>query len=67
MTGDNRATVCSGCGAEVRIAGQRYGRECMNEANRKYRARLRSIIDTISAAKVQNNRSAHGTDRVKPR
>jgi hypothetical protein len=62
MTGDNGATVCSGCGAELRIAGQRYGRECMNEANRKYRARLRRVINAISEAEVQNNRSAHGTD-----
>ena len=67
MTGDDRSAVCSGYGAEVRIAGQRYGRQCMNEANRKYRARLRSIIDTISAAKVKNNRSTRGTDRTKPR
>ena len=45
---DNDAAACSGCGAEARIPGQRYGKQCMNEANRKYRARLRRIIETIS-------------------
>jgi hypothetical protein len=48
MTQDG-ATLCSGCGAEARIPGQRYGRECMNEANRKYRARMRRMIEAVSA------------------
>ena len=45
---DNDATACSGCSAEARIPGQRYGKQCMNEANRKYRARLRRIIEAIA-------------------
>ncbi len=36
--------VCSGCGAENRLKGQRYGRQCKNEANRKYRSRLSELI-----------------------
>jgi len=52
---DEKLTVCSGCGAEARIPGQRYGRECMNEANRKYRARQRRIIKAfISVEKGVN-------------
>ena len=47
MTDENLA-ACSGCGAEARIPGQRYGRKCMNEANRKYRARLRQMMDAFS-------------------
>jgi hypothetical protein len=47
MTRDE-ATICSGCGAEARIPGQRYGRQCMNEANRKYRARMRRMIESIA-------------------
>jgi hypothetical protein len=49
MTDDE--TVCSGCGVEARIPGQRYGKQYMNEANRKYRARLRRIIEAISGGR----------------
>ncbi len=38
---------CSGCGAEARVPGQRYGRECRNEANRKYRARRKALIGRL--------------------
>jgi hypothetical protein len=62
MTGDD-ATVCSGCGAEDRIPGQRYGKQCMNESNRKYRARLRRIIDAISGRRC----AARGEEPVKER
>jgi hypothetical protein len=38
---------CTGCGAEARLPGQRYGRRCMNEANQKYRDRLRELLGRI--------------------
>jgi len=44
---DEKPPLCSGCGAESRLPGQRYGRECRNEANRKYRARLRLLMGRL--------------------
>ena len=54
---DDDGPACSGCGAEARLPGQRYGRECMNEANRKYRVRLRLIIDAFVSIKKGVNES----------
>lgn len=39
--------MCSGCKAEPRIPGQRYGRNCHREASRKYRKKIRRRLALI--------------------
>jgi len=48
--GTAKSTICSGCGAEPRLPKQRYGKNCRNEAIRKYRLKRREQFERLRDA-----------------